>query len=319
MRSLRSPEVMFDVAAEADLIWELSRLCRERAIEGMDTRLAAGRAAVPQRRSARLQRSGVQRERKSTDPARVVIEITERTAIKDYPKFRERLKAFRERGLPLRRRRRGQRLRGPRIDRQPRAGLHQARHLADQRDRHELHQAEPRRDDGEVRERPRRDGDRRRRRARRGVQDGEGAGRASRAGILPAPPAVTRRRRARDAASPRSPSLRRLEREQRRRRASNDRSAAPRPLRTTRARRVAGVAARAAHRRASAPSARRSVSRASSHRPRRRRVERGAPASRLLSCRGPKSTGAPNAAGSSTECSPAAWKPPPTNATSASA
>ena len=35
MRSLRSPEVMFEVAAEADLIWELSRLCRSRAIEGM--------------------------------------------------------------------------------------------------------------------------------------------------------------------------------------------------------------------------------------------------------------------------------------------
>ncbi|AHG90177.1 EAL domain-containing protein [Gemmatirosa kalamazoonensis] len=34
-----------------------------------------------------------------SDPRRVVIEITERTAIKDYPKFRERLKAFREIGF----------------------------------------------------------------------------------------------------------------------------------------------------------------------------------------------------------------------------
>src|ERR1044071_8596173 len=33
------------------------------------------------------------------NPERVVIEITERTAIKDYPKFRERLKAFRDRGF----------------------------------------------------------------------------------------------------------------------------------------------------------------------------------------------------------------------------
>jgi EAL domain-containing protein (putative c-di-GMP-specific phosphodiesterase class I) len=32
-------------------------------------------------------------------PERVVIEITERTAIKDYPKFRERLRAFREAGF----------------------------------------------------------------------------------------------------------------------------------------------------------------------------------------------------------------------------
>jgi EAL domain-containing protein (putative c-di-GMP-specific phosphodiesterase class I) len=33
------------------------------------------------------------------DPRRVVIEITERTAIKDYPKFRGRLQAFRDAGF----------------------------------------------------------------------------------------------------------------------------------------------------------------------------------------------------------------------------
>ncbi len=42
MRTLRSPEVMFDVAAEASLVWELSRLCRARAIEGMRARLGPG-------------------------------------------------------------------------------------------------------------------------------------------------------------------------------------------------------------------------------------------------------------------------------------
>ena len=42
MRSLRSPEVMFEVAEEADLIWELSRLCRSRAMEGLEI----GRAHV---------------------------------------------------------------------------------------------------------------------------------------------------------------------------------------------------------------------------------------------------------------------------------
>ena len=74
-------------------------MCRSRAIEGIDTRLHGERAALHQRRSARLQRSGVQRELEITNPERVVIEITERTAIKDYPKFRDRLKAFRERGF----------------------------------------------------------------------------------------------------------------------------------------------------------------------------------------------------------------------------
>ncbi len=98
MRSLRSPEVMFDVAAEADLLWELSRLCRARAIEGIDSRLQAGELLFlnvdPHDFSDPLFN-----EREVANPARVVIEITERTAIKDYPKFRERLRAFREAGF----------------------------------------------------------------------------------------------------------------------------------------------------------------------------------------------------------------------------
>ena len=97
LRTLRSPEVMFDVAAEADLIWELSRLCRERALEGMSTRLEAGQLLflnVDPHDFA----DPMFTEDEVEDPARVVIEITERTAIKDYPKFRERLKAFRDMG-----------------------------------------------------------------------------------------------------------------------------------------------------------------------------------------------------------------------------
>jgi EAL domain-containing protein (putative c-di-GMP-specific phosphodiesterase class I) len=100
LRGLRSPEVMFEVAAEADLVWELSRLCRTRAIEGMPTHLADDQLlfmnvdphdfADPS-----LEMLDV------ADPHRVVIEITERTAIKDYPKFRERLKGFRDRGFRI--------------------------------------------------------------------------------------------------------------------------------------------------------------------------------------------------------------------------
>ncbi len=99
MRSLRSPEVMFEVAEEADLVWELSRLCRTRAIEGMRARLDEGQLlflnvdphdfADPAFTDDALD---------VAEPGCVVIEITERTAIKDYPKFRERLRAFRERG-----------------------------------------------------------------------------------------------------------------------------------------------------------------------------------------------------------------------------
>ncbi len=98
MRTLRSPEVMFDVAAEADLIWELSRLCRERALEGMDTRLAEGQVLFLNVDPHDFSDPAFT-ERGVKNPERVVIEITERTAIKDYPKFRERLKAFREIGF----------------------------------------------------------------------------------------------------------------------------------------------------------------------------------------------------------------------------
>ena len=100
LRSLRSPEVMFEVAAEADLLWELGRLCRSRAIEEMPRRLQSDQLlflnvdphdfADPEFDEIAI---GV------NDPRRVVIEITERTAIKDYPKFRERLRAFREAGF----------------------------------------------------------------------------------------------------------------------------------------------------------------------------------------------------------------------------
>jgi EAL domain-containing protein (putative c-di-GMP-specific phosphodiesterase class I)/GGDEF domain-containing protein len=98
MRSLRSPEVMFDVAAEADLVWELSRLCRSRAIEGMATRVQGNELLFINVDPHDFNDPAFD-ENEVKNPERVVIEITERTAIKDYPKFRERLRAFREKGF----------------------------------------------------------------------------------------------------------------------------------------------------------------------------------------------------------------------------
>jgi EAL domain-containing protein (putative c-di-GMP-specific phosphodiesterase class I) len=96
-RGLTRPEVMFEVAAEANLIWELSRLCRAIALEGL-SRLGPNELlflnvdphdfADPD-----FDLSG--------DPRRLVIEITERIAIKDYPRVRERLGAFRARGIRI--------------------------------------------------------------------------------------------------------------------------------------------------------------------------------------------------------------------------
>ena len=98
MRSLRSPEVMFEVAQEADLIWELSRLCRSRALEGLASHLKPGESLFINVDPHDFSDPSFA-DLKVDDPTRVVIEITERTAIKDYPKFRERLSSFREAGF----------------------------------------------------------------------------------------------------------------------------------------------------------------------------------------------------------------------------
>lgn len=98
MRSMRSPEVMFDVADQADLVWELSRLCRSRALEGLDGRLGKDKLLFVNVDPHDFDDPAFN-EREVSEPHRVVIEITERTAIKDYPKFRERLRAFRDAGF----------------------------------------------------------------------------------------------------------------------------------------------------------------------------------------------------------------------------
>lgn len=102
-RELRSPEILFEVAEEANLVWELSRLLRRRAIEGIIDELKDGQFLFlnidphdfddPMFRNLNPADLGID------DPSRVVLEITERTAIKDYPRFQEYLKSFRERGF----------------------------------------------------------------------------------------------------------------------------------------------------------------------------------------------------------------------------
>ena len=100
---LRSPEVLLEVASEANLLWELSRLFRKRAIEGAASELKEGQYLFmnvdphdfndPEFRDLTPEALGVD------DPERVVLEITERTAISDYPLFKEYLATFRERGF----------------------------------------------------------------------------------------------------------------------------------------------------------------------------------------------------------------------------
>jgi EAL domain-containing protein (putative c-di-GMP-specific phosphodiesterase class I)/GGDEF domain-containing protein len=103
LKGLHSPEVMFGVAEEANLIWELSRLCRRRAIEGISTNLRTDQFLFlnidphdfrdPTFRYLDLEELGIDQ------PDRIVLEITERTAITDYPAFQEYLRIFREKGF----------------------------------------------------------------------------------------------------------------------------------------------------------------------------------------------------------------------------
>ena len=102
-RELRSPEVLFEVAEEANLVWELSRLLRRRAVQGIINDLGADQYLFlnidphdfddPSFRSLNPDELGIE------DPSRIVLEITERTAIKDYPRFQEYLAAFRKLGF----------------------------------------------------------------------------------------------------------------------------------------------------------------------------------------------------------------------------
>ena len=103
IKGMRSPEVMFGVADEANLIWELSRLCRQRAIEGIPTHLTSDQFLFlnidphdfrdPTFRYLDIEELGIDH------PDRIVLEITERTAITDYPAFQEYLKVFRAHGF----------------------------------------------------------------------------------------------------------------------------------------------------------------------------------------------------------------------------
>jgi EAL domain-containing protein (putative c-di-GMP-specific phosphodiesterase class I)/GGDEF domain-containing protein len=102
-RGLRSPEIMFGVAEEANLIWELSRLCRRRAIEGIPINLEPHQFLFinidphdfrdPTFRYLDVDELGIEH------PERIVLEITERTAITDYPVFQEYISSFRKQGF----------------------------------------------------------------------------------------------------------------------------------------------------------------------------------------------------------------------------
>ncbi|HEX7091826.1 MAG TPA: EAL domain-containing protein [Longimicrobiales bacterium] len=100
---LRSPELLFQIAQEANLVWEVGRLLRRLAIEGIRDRLGPDQFLFlnvdPHDFEDPTFRELGPRDLGVVDPRRVVLEITERVAITDYPRFQEHLAAFRALGF----------------------------------------------------------------------------------------------------------------------------------------------------------------------------------------------------------------------------
>ena len=85
------------------MLWELSRLLRRHAVEGILNDLGKDQFLFlnidPHDFDDPTFRNLIPSDLGITDPGKIVLEITERTAIKDYPRFQEYLAAFREQGF----------------------------------------------------------------------------------------------------------------------------------------------------------------------------------------------------------------------------
>ncbi|UCG12167.1 MAG: EAL domain-containing protein, partial [Deltaproteobacteria bacterium] len=101
------PDYLFKIASEADAIWRLERLCRLQAFKGA-CQLQDGKLLFvnvephaiydPKFRSSetlsQMAESGL-------TPERVVIELTEHTAMMDFPEFRQTLQLFKALGFKV--------------------------------------------------------------------------------------------------------------------------------------------------------------------------------------------------------------------------
>jgi EAL domain-containing protein (putative c-di-GMP-specific phosphodiesterase class I) len=103
----RSPDLVFKVASDLGVLWNLERLCRQRALETLPPLSGDQRLFInvepdsfydPWLRSTEfldeLANVGL-------EPSRVVLELTERAAVKDYVAMREVLREVRKLGYPL--------------------------------------------------------------------------------------------------------------------------------------------------------------------------------------------------------------------------
>lgn len=102
-----SPYMLFDIATESDLVFELDRLCRRNAIISATT-LKPQHKLFVNLRPTTIQDPEFQGERMlaflkehNLSPSRIVLEFTERLAIENYDLFMEAMKTFTDLGFEI--------------------------------------------------------------------------------------------------------------------------------------------------------------------------------------------------------------------------
>jgi len=101
---IENPEILFNIATEGDLVWELERVCREKALS-YSSKIDKSQFLFinnepdviydPRFRSLEIL------NKTSTPPEKIVLELTERTAIKDFSAFTKAIKYFRSKGFRI--------------------------------------------------------------------------------------------------------------------------------------------------------------------------------------------------------------------------
>jgi len=102
-----SPYMLFDVATESDLLFELDRLCRRNAVNSASGLKPAHKLFVnllpttirdPEFQGERMLSF---LEERNLSPSRIVLEITERLAIENYDLFLEAMRTFTDQGFAI--------------------------------------------------------------------------------------------------------------------------------------------------------------------------------------------------------------------------
>lgn len=101
---MENPEILFNIAMEGNLTWELEHLCREKALSYL-SRIDEHQYIFINNEpdviyDPRFQALNIIKKY-NADPSRIVLEITERTAIKNFQAFKKALTFFKDKGFKI--------------------------------------------------------------------------------------------------------------------------------------------------------------------------------------------------------------------------